>query len=295
MTARDDIWFKPRLSAFATRRLLISTALTPLLIGAMSGWSAARAACSTSGSVTANQCDGSLVSMTPVTGTSTITIDSVTSGGIDVYPSGSATGPLDVTVNVIGTTNVYRTNYPAFAWETNRSDANLSVIIGSGVTLRTDQNMGAVWLRNTTSGNLSVDNAGTVIANGSGQDGITLTTHVGSVSLINSGNVTSMQARGLYVDGNYAGVDPRTASIVNSGWVSSALAGARDRLQRFGVHREFRHRREHLSARSCRLVEQWPGLGDKQRHCDRQRRFRPGVLVGDRRHHDREQRHRNRA
>ncbi|WP_234826861.1 autotransporter outer membrane beta-barrel domain-containing protein [Rhodopseudomonas palustris] len=165
--------------------------------------------------------------MTPITGASTITIDSVTSGGIDVYPSGSATGPVDVTVNILGATNVYRTNYPAFAWETSRSAASLSVIVGSGVTLRSDQNMGAIWLRNTTSGNLSVDNAGTVIANGAGQDGITLTTHDGSVSLINSGNVTSAQARGLYADGNFGGTTPLTVSIVNSGWVSSALAGAR--------------------------------------------------------------------
>ena len=44
-----------------------------------------------------------------------------------------------------------------------------------------------------------MNNAGTVIANGVEQDGISLTTHLGNVSLINSGTVTAARGRGLLV------------------------------------------------------------------------------------------------
>ncbi|MFC0242444.1 autotransporter outer membrane beta-barrel domain-containing protein [Rhodopseudomonas telluris] len=204
----------------------MTTALSQLLIGAVSG-TAAQAGCSATGNVVMVSCNRLLVSAAPVKGTSSITIDSVKSLGIDLYPSIFSTAPLDVTVNIVGKTDVYRPLYPAFAWATARANADLSVIIGPEVTLRSDQLFAAVWLRNEVSGNLSVNNAGTVIANGVEQDGISLTTHIGNVSLTNSGKVTAARGRGLYADGNYAGTDPSTVSIVNSGEVTSQLAGAR--------------------------------------------------------------------
>ncbi|WP_322516665.1 autotransporter domain-containing protein [Rhodopseudomonas palustris] len=167
------------------------------------------------------------MSVVPTEGSSSITIDSVSSGGIDIYPSNSFSAPLDVTVNILGTMTVHRPTYPAVAWYTNRSNANLSVIVGSGVTLVSDQNMGGIWLRNEVSGNLAINSAATVTATGALQDGITLTTNLGSSTLINSGTVTSALARGLYADGNFNGTDPVTVSIVNSGQVTSELAGAR--------------------------------------------------------------------
>ncbi|MCP9626414.1 autotransporter domain-containing protein [Rhodopseudomonas palustris] len=205
----------------------MTTALSPLLLGVVSGGTTAQAGCTSSGDVLMVSCNRLLVSAVPVKGTSSITIDSVTSRGIDVYPTIFSRAPLDVTVNIVGTTDVYRANYPAFAWATARENADLSVVIGPDVTLRSDQLFAAVWLRNEVSGNLSVNNAGTVIAKGVEQDGISLTTHIGNVSLINSGKVTATRGRGLYADGNYAGTDPVTVSIVNSGEVVSSLAGAR--------------------------------------------------------------------
>ncbi|KIZ44141.1 autotransporter outer membrane beta-barrel domain-containing protein, partial [Rhodopseudomonas palustris] len=225
MNARGNSVSKSAARASA-RRLLMTTALSQVFFGAVCG-TAAQAACSASGNATITQCDSSLISAVPTEGNSLITIDSVSSGGIDIYPSNGFATPLDVTVNVLGTMTVHRPTYPAIAWQTNRSNANLSVNVGSGVTLVSDLNMGGIWLRNDVSGNLSINSAGTVTATGADQDGITLTTNLGSSSVINSGRVTSAFARGLYADGNYNGIDPVTVSIVNSGLVTSAQAGAR--------------------------------------------------------------------
>ena len=145
MPARDNVSFRPFFRTSA-RRLLMTTALSQLVIGVLSG-TAAQAGCTSSGDVVMVLCNKLLVSAIPVKGTSSITIDSVKSRGIDVYPTLLSSAPLDVTVNIVGTTDIYRATYPAFAWATARANADLSVVIGPDVTLRSDQLFAAVWLR----------------------------------------------------------------------------------------------------------------------------------------------------
>ena len=206
-----------------TASLLLTTALSPLL-GMLLLASPAEAACSVTGNASVVSCTGTAITITPVDGTVSATVDSVTSVELNFNPATGTTATLDATLNIIGTTTIHRTDYPAVAVFSNRANTNLSVMVGKDVNLTSDRDMGAIWLRNETSGRVYANSAGTVRANGAGQDGITLTSNNGDATLINSGSVRSVQARGLYADGTGAG---GTVSIDNSGDVIAALAAAR--------------------------------------------------------------------
>ena len=84
-----------------------------------------------------------------------------------------------------------------------------------------------MWLRNDVSGDLTIENHATVQATGG--PGITLVTNMGSVKLVNYGDVTSTDDRGLYGDGgkNNAASSPVVVSITNAGTVSANAAGIR--------------------------------------------------------------------
>ena len=220
---RDAFSSSPR---FLSRALLTTTALVPLLTMGVSSGAVAQD-CSVTGDFPVFLCNSTLVEFRATTGEASATVDSVTSAALSFYPVASETDPLYATLDIIGTTSIHRTDYPAIAWQSNRDDVNLSVSVGSEATLTSDDRFAGIWLRNDGSGDLSIETAGTVVANGVNQDGINLTTLNGDVLVDNSGRVTSAQGRGLYADGNSTAATASAIRIVNSGHVWSALAGAR--------------------------------------------------------------------
>ncbi|MDJ0932563.1 hypothetical protein [Breoghania sp.] len=67
--------------------------------------------------------------------------------GIVVYPTGTATGPLDVTLDILsagGTTDLYRSDDPAVAVSSTIADTDFTVNIENGVSILSDHNFGAV-------------------------------------------------------------------------------------------------------------------------------------------------------
>ncbi|MDR3464695.1 MAG: autotransporter domain-containing protein, partial [Xanthobacteraceae bacterium] len=129
---------------------------------------------------------------------------------------------------------------------------NAGVLIGSGVVINSHpQYGGAVFLREEYAGNLTIDNSGTVISlgvdntntaltdaavnAGNSVDGLTASTNLGYVTIVNRGLVTAYSGRGIYGDANYSAVtgpggDPQqTVSLQNTatGSVDAFLAGMR--------------------------------------------------------------------
>ncbi|KAA0972623.1 autotransporter domain-containing protein [Aureimonas fodinaquatilis] len=212
-----------------TRRLLATAAFAPLLALGVLGGTPALAEpsgnCTVTGNASVISCHVEEIAFSAVDGVVTATIDSEPTGAIVFNTSDSSTDPLDATLTIIGSTTVHRADYPAVVMFTERSNVQMKLIAGADVSLTSDKDFGAIWMRNNSSGSMYADNAGTVIANGTEQVGITLTTHGGDVTLINSGNVTSTQYRGLYADGS--GEDELVVSITNTGTVTAEQAGIR--------------------------------------------------------------------
>ncbi|MDQ2082621.1 autotransporter domain-containing protein [Xanthobacteraceae bacterium Astr-EGSB] len=201
-------------------------ALQVAIEGTLSGPAFAGCAITSDVAVVSSQCDPSFVSLRTGTGATSLTINDMTTVGVDMAPSGMTT-PTTHTLTISGTTTITNPSYSAVYSVTNAADHNILVNLGSGVTITSIGGFGAVWMRNETSGDITIDTAATVTATGG--PGITATTNLGAVTITNSGTVTSTDDRGIYADGgfNNTGADPVTVSVTNTGIVSAYLAGIR--------------------------------------------------------------------
>jgi outer membrane autotransporter protein len=141
-------------------------------------------------------------------------------------PSGSNLAATDHRLIVDGDSYISNPDYAAIYTYTEAQDHDLTVELGSGVTIETfDSGLGAVWLRNETSGDIHVDSAATV-RSWSGP-GITATTNLGGVTIANRGAVTSTNEMGIYADGGYNNSSDVDVWISNDGTVEAYLAGLR--------------------------------------------------------------------
>ncbi len=229
-TARRTVRWRPSLLLLAT------TSLVPLAtVGSVGG--AVAAGCSSTGDIVQSQCDSTEVDYRLGAGDITLTVDSVTSARLVFLPDGGASGPINATLNIIGTTKIDRPDYSAVLFNTDgtgRDQASISVFAGPDVEITGDGQFGAIFLNNRGTGPVSLETAATVLAKGDGQNGIWMRSGEGAVLLNNSGDVTSEKDRGLYADGNGlanapggGGIAPADIRIINSGNVKAATRGIR--------------------------------------------------------------------
>ncbi|GEM_PF-1962171 len=170
------------------------------------------------------------------TGASSITLDNYTINGNGVWlqPDTNTTGTFNQTITLTGSTVISSTYSGAFL-QSNNANNNVSLYAGADVRITTTGGFGGIWLRSDNGGNVYADSAATISVSGSGNEGVTAVTNLGSATVINSGTVSSANYRGLYADGNYLAYynplptlgTPVTVSITNSGYVTALLEGAR--------------------------------------------------------------------
>lgn len=203
-------------------------ALQVALAGALAD--PAQAGCTITSDVApvSSQCDASFVSLRTGAGATSLTITDMTTVGVDMAPSGMTT-PTSHTLTIGGTTTISNPSYSAVYSQTNAANHDIAVTLGSGVTITSVGGFGAVWMRNDTSGNITIDSAATITSSGAGAPGITATTNLGAVTITNSGRVTSNDDWGIYADGGFNNTmaAPVTVSVSNSGTVSGYKAGIR--------------------------------------------------------------------
>lgn len=187
----------------------------------------ASASCVASGAVVSSHCDADYIQLRGATGFSSLTVSDEVTDYIEILPDSTSETPTSQTLTIGGVTTVSNSSYSAVYSMTTAPEHDLDVYIGNGVTITSVGGFGAVWLRNEVSGDLSVENDGTVTATGG--PGITLTTNEGGVSIVNDGSVTSTDNRGIYADGGYnnSSGDPVLVSIVNTGIVDGYTAAVR--------------------------------------------------------------------
>lgn len=215
---------KRRTPSFRRRLCLYSGTALGALVGLSS---AAEADCAVSGTAALVSCDAVKIKATTAPGTGTLTVTDQTSWRVELAPAPASSAGHDQTLTLSGHTVIDTTNdsdpYSAITMFSDVADRNATVNIGKDVSLTTNGGgFGAVWVRNETSGNISITNAGTVLDTFS--DGIHGTSNSGTVSIVNSGTVTETSAdgRGLYADGTGNGSNTEaTASVVNSGTVTA--------------------------------------------------------------------------
>ncbi|WP_158240790.1 autotransporter outer membrane beta-barrel domain-containing protein [Telmatospirillum siberiense] len=217
--------------------------------------SQAWAGCSETNS-TITQCDAGGVIVTPNTGSSSLTVDGVTTQGVYYTPGDSATGSYTQTLVLSGTTTIDNPSSTSglsagngVTLKTALANQNVNVTVGSSVSITAFAAYGGgIWARSETSGDITIDSSGTVTVTGvdgsnnpvaGNADGITASTSLGGASVTNRGTVTT-NGRGLYAEGNHNSVTldadlnvtgvlapAKTVIINNSGTVNAYLAGAR--------------------------------------------------------------------
>ncbi|WP_162254026.1 MULTISPECIES: autotransporter domain-containing protein [unclassified Sphingomonas] len=191
--------------------------------------------CTVTGTGTVFNCDATYVQGRGSGGTSTLTVTDLTTGSVELRLDPALTdddGPFDQTLTITGTSVIDRADYSAVIMQTDLALRDATVIIDSDVHVSSrGGDIGAVWVRNETSGDITITNSGAITAYAGGGDGITATTNLGAVSITNSGMVSSAEHRGLYADGGYGNSveDPVEVKITNeaTGNVSGYEAGIR--------------------------------------------------------------------
>ena len=194
--------------------------------------SEARATCVATGNVASLQCSGSDIQMQGGAGASSLTVTDETRSSVAVLSNPSVSGPFVQTLTVDGTTVLSRADYPALYMYSSQADWDANLFIGSDVSITSAGPFGAVWLLSesndsTTSNDIVVNSAASVVSYGASADGITATSNNGWVSITNAGDVTAAGGRGIYADGGSASLSDVTVSISNSGSVHSYQAGLR--------------------------------------------------------------------
>ncbi|MBR0565141.1 hypothetical protein J5J83_03295 [Azoarcus sp. L1K30] len=196
-------------------------------IGAIVNPLAAYAACTSTGTIIAQHCAADYIQFMTGTGTTSLTVDSETTASVELRPDPGASGPYDQTLNLTGNTVINRTDYSGVIMQTTEANRKATVTAESTVNITSNGGFGGIWVRNDTSGAISITSAATVHSTGS--DGVTASTNLGPVTVSNDGHVTSVTDRGLYADGGYNDLvsSPVVVSITNTGTVNAYQAGAR--------------------------------------------------------------------
>lgn len=219
--------FTRRKALFSRGVLLLSALFAPLLTPER-----ALAATSTlTGDIVSQHLDTDYVQVQTGTGASSVTLSDYNTVSVELRPAVGVSGSFSQTLTITGSTTITNPTYSGIIMQTgteNHRDA--SVTVGSGVTVNSGSGFGGIWVRNDGSGDVYINSAATVTALGptgiGANDGVTGVTNLGSVTLINSGTVTTT-SRGLYADGGGTTDAPVVVSITNSGFVTATLAGAR--------------------------------------------------------------------
>ncbi len=228
--SRRDPRLEIRLGASPTRWVVGLLAVLP-------GF--ASAVCSVSGTaqLSVTQCGVGGVQYRTGAGSLVLNVDAMTlpGAGVDVAPEGpddqnnTSGGPYDHTLNLTGLTSINNPTYSGVIMQTYKADRKATVTAESGVVIDSGGGFGGIWVRNDTSGDISITSAASVTS--SNDAGVTGTTNLGNVSVSNSGRVISSTSRGLYADGGYNNPSSGQAlvSILNDvgGWVTGYTAGAR--------------------------------------------------------------------
>lgn len=193
--------------------------------------SQAYAACTSIGdaTVTSTHCGSDYIQIMTGSGGVTLTVDGETSNWVELRTTDDSVSDITQTLILSGNTIINSPSYSGVVMQTNSANRDAIVSIGSDVSITSNGGFGAVWVRNDTSGDITITNNGTAIANATGGPGITATTNLGSVVIVNNGSSTSVDNWGIYGDGGYnnTSADPATVSLTNTGTVTSYLAGMR--------------------------------------------------------------------
>lgn len=205
------------------RRSLMNSTL--IIAGLLLSPQPASAECIRSGGTTASNCDSAAVVATMTPGSGSLTVTDQTTGSIS-YTAPTEAGVYDQTVVLNGATSVINADASALLMEFGSTpmstEVNVDVNIGSGVSLGSGAGVGVVRIGNADAGDITIDNAGRIIATGDGTAGISAATVSGRVTISNSGDLSSAGGDGIFDNGHRA-FDP--TDVITSANVTNAEGG----------------------------------------------------------------------
>ena len=219
----------------AAMRRGAAVGLIPALMAGLVAGEPAQAStgdCTVTGATMLVACSYSGVSVDIVPGTGSLTVNNTNTTAV-IFGSPITPGVYDQTVTLTGTMAINNPYYSGLIMQFGTDNSmppqtvpvtvNATVNVGRNVTATTTGGYGTYWVRNDYAGAISIDHAGTVFqmsgANGQGDAGISATTHLGPVTITNSGSVSSSNDRGIYANGNYNGATDgqrETVSVTNT-------------------------------------------------------------------------------
>lgn len=188
------------------------------------------AACTNTGTatVTSTHCGSDYIQTSTGSGSITLTVDSETSNSVELRTTDDNVSDISQTLILSGNTTINSPSYSGVIMQTNSANRDATVNIGSGVSVTSNGGFGAVWVRNDTSGDVTITNDGTVHSNATGGPGIDGVSNGGSVIIVNNGSSTSDDDWGIYADGSpVSSTDTVLVSVTNTGTVGGYTAGIR--------------------------------------------------------------------
>jgi len=224
-----------RTSLCLRQHFVSSTALPALFaflgIAVSSTAGQAQAACPVQVENASVSCDAGVtyINATPTASPASLTLDSVVVGGnVNLSTAwGVVLTRFDKTLTLTGSTTINAANY--WGASVAGENGNININIGSGVSISAtnpDPNLAmGVFGESRTSGDISIQSAGTVSATNTGLLG---RSGNGNVTIINTGIVTSTAERGVLADTS-SGTSPTPvlALVRNMGTIDSALTSIR--------------------------------------------------------------------
>ncbi|WP_185969871.1 autotransporter outer membrane beta-barrel domain-containing protein [Rhizobium straminoryzae] len=195
------------------------------VLGSMVGTAdPAFAGCAVTGDVITIKCGNDGVYVQPQQGDASLRVDGLTISGsdnkIDFFPSDTDPDVFGTLTLSVSNTTINTPDYGGINVAPKVRVDSIDIRLDPTVTIVNNGGFGGLWVRAELGGDITI-NSGAGITSTGGSPALTATTNDGSVSIVNTGNLSSDSDRGIYADGGHDSTGGELVSVTNSGDVTA--------------------------------------------------------------------------
>ncbi len=189
----------------------------------------ALSACVVTGDATEIKCDNTGVVVKPNKGDVSLSVDGLTISGndnkIDFFPDDNDPDAFGTLTLSVSNTSINTPDYGGINVAPKVLVESIDISLDPTVTIVNTGGFGGLWVRAETGGDITI-NSGAAITS-TGTSAINAATNKGSVTIVNSGALSSSSNWGIYADGGYSSAGGQLVSVINSGDISAYAEGIR--------------------------------------------------------------------
>lgn len=202
---------------------------TAVVVGMVGVAGPALSACVVTGNANEIKCDNTGVVVKPNEGDVSLSVDGLTISGsdnkIDFFPLDADPDVFGALTLSVSNTSINTPDYGGINVAPAMRVESINVTLDSTVTIVNTGGFGGLWVKANVGGDISINSGAQITSTDS--PAIAATTNDGSVSIVNSGNLSSSSDRGIYADGGFNSTVSTLVSVINSGDIDAQLEGIR--------------------------------------------------------------------